>query len=298
MTQSESYPLTDATDVAILMHRDAHFGGSFPIMIEYYENEGIGCSSDFNLDQIKALADLELKVGENLAAVHLQGAEAERVSNARKIYEQLKKLYEVENPSSVIPTLIADLILSEEHDPIKEISAIVIQKKAAIPALLDLIRSEEFHDPLFPGYGRSPELAARCLGQIGDKSAIAALFEAIHENEFFEEDASMQALKLIGLPAKEFLLSILKSKPITNDNERAAIALIQFEDDPEVSKACFDLLTSIDINGHLMLATYLALGCSALSSREEQERFKKMSEDKKLNEMVRQDMKVILSKWK
>lgn len=296
MSQADPYPITNAVDVAILMHRDIHFGGSFPVMIEYYKNEGVGCSPDFDMNQILALQEMEAKVGENLSAIQLSGADAEKVAKARKAYKQLKELYEQKKPETTIPQLVADLILSEERDPIKEVSAIVAEKRAAIPALLDLIRSEDFHDPMFPGYGRAPELAAQCLGKIGDKSAIAALFEAIRENEFFEEDTSIAALKAIGEPAREFLLSQLQNRPITIDNERAAITLIQFEDEA-VAKACFQLLKEINTKEHLPLATYLVLGCSKLESEDLRKEFMTMSERKDLPDMLRQDMKAIRSKW-
>lgn len=298
MIPAEPHPLTDSTNAMILMHRDTHFGGSFPVMLEYYHSEGIGCSPEFTLSQIEALAEMEKKVGENLAPIHLTGPDAEKVARARKAYKDLKELYEVQNPETTVPLLVADLILSEEIDPVNEIEQIVAQKRAAIPALLDLIRSEDFHDPLFPGYGRAPELAVRCLGLIGNESAIATLFEAIHENEFFEEDTSIQALKLIGEPAKQFLLKVLKAKPFNLDNERAAITLVQFEDDPEVAKACFEILQEIDCNQHLPLAVYLALGCSALQDPKDRESFIAMSESKETPSMLKQDMKTIRKNWK
>ena len=45
-------PLLDAIDLDILMHKDAHFGGNFDIMIDYYEKEGVGSMPDFETDRI------------------------------------------------------------------------------------------------------------------------------------------------------------------------------------------------------------------------------------------------------
>ena len=74
-----------------------------------------------------------------------------------------------------------------------------------MPALIDLLRNEDFYDPLFPGYGEAPVLAAKCLGLIGDKRAIISLFEAIGEGDFFNEDIILDALHVIGNPARDFL---------------------------------------------------------------------------------------------
>ncbi len=38
----EGLPLYDSDDIEVLMHRHAHFGGSFGIMLDYYEKGGKG----------------------------------------------------------------------------------------------------------------------------------------------------------------------------------------------------------------------------------------------------------------
>ena len=38
----ENFPMTYSIDNSILMHRDAHFGGDFGIMLDYYTKGGFG----------------------------------------------------------------------------------------------------------------------------------------------------------------------------------------------------------------------------------------------------------------
>lgn len=267
----EDYPIGYSIDNAILMHRDIHFGGSFDVMIEYYGGLGKGISTDFELARIQELHQMEKSSRNNLSSVLLSGQEAEMVAEARDAYKKLQALYEVKNPKNPIPCLIADLIFAEtEEDIQKAIDAVVAQKSAIVPALIDLLRNENFYNPLYPGYGFAPVLAAQCLGLIGDKRAIISLFEAVGTGDFFDEDTILEALYSIGEPARTFLLTVLHGKPLTIDNERAAIALIRFKDDPIVSQACLKMLQELDLKKELAIATYLVLACEGLPPSEHQ----------------------------
>lgn len=293
------YSLTDANDNAILMHRDAHFGGKFDIMIDYYEREGKGIQPEFELSRIKELDLYEKQSRQNLAGMLLTGPEAERVALAKDAYKKLKELYsESKNDTSKkYPCLIADLILSEDEEPENEMSAIVAEKKPIVSALLNLIHSENYYDPLFPGYGLAPALAAKCLGQIGDNRAITSLFELIGNEEFFNEDVAIDALKHIGEPAKKFLLTVLHGKPITYDNERAAIALVQFKDDPEVAKTCFQMLQELDLKKHTLLGTYLTLACEGLKDPSDRRQLMALGKADTTPSMLKQDIKTISKAW-
>ena len=290
---SEDFPITDAIDIAILMHREAHFGGKFEFMIDYYEKGGKGVMPDFDLERIRQLALWERDIKQNLAALYLSGADAEKVAESRKAYRDMRALYEVKKASSPFPLLIADLILSEDEEPRAEIEAIIAQKSAIVPFLIDLLRSPDFHDPLFPGYGQAPHLAVKCLGEIGDKRAIISLFEEIGEGDFFDEDAILTALKVIGAPAKEFLLRVVKSKPLNIDNEKAAIALVTFRDDPEVAEECFKLLLDPIVRKDQALSTYLILACEGLTKPDLQKQFAALSEDQTIDRTLREDIKVV-----
>lgn len=131
----ESLPLRVASDNAILMHREVHFGGNFKIMLDYYENEEKGVCQDFEIDQIRNLANMENETKKNLAAFILTGAEIDKVARAKKVYQQLRDLYEDDTLPSQYPLLIADLILSEDEDPKDEIAAIAKEKSGIVPSL-------------------------------------------------------------------------------------------------------------------------------------------------------------------
>lgn len=263
-TGMEGMPLQNAQDSAILMHREVHFGGKFDIMIDYYINEGKGVNPDFDLERIHALAKIEKEIKNDLAPMVLSGVEAEKVADAKTTYKKLRALYEKEKPEYKNMRLIADLILSEELEPTSEMEAIVAEKNTIVPALIELLKKEEFYDPLFPGYGLAPSLAAKCLGLIGDKRAIISLFEAMNQGDFFDEDAALGALRAIGEPAKEFLLKVVHGRPLNEDNERAAIALIAFKEDEQVSKACLEMLKDPNVRKDIPLSTYLILCCEGL----------------------------------
>lgn len=280
----------NAEDLSILMHREAHFGGSFPLMIEYYTNQGKGISQEFEVERIQELADYELRANVNLATLLLSGADAEKIKRILDVYKSLRKLYEEENSAKLGPKLIADLILSEEEIPQEEMDAIVAQKGTIVPLLVDLLRSEDFYDPLFPGYGLTPAFAAQCLGRIGDKRALISLFEEIGEEDFFSEDPLLDALKNIGEPAKVFLLKILRSRPINFDNERAAIALVRFKEDPEVAHQCLEMLLQAEVWQEPALALHLILACEGLKDPKDQAQFVKLIEEPKFPKMLHQDL--------
>ena len=105
----ETLPLVEEEVKEILMHRDAHFGGQFSVMRDYYTTEGKGVH--FSVEEVERLENL---VDEDLAPLLLSGSDMERVGKARATYRQLRELCEVENPKNPHPRLLADLILSED----------------------------------------------------------------------------------------------------------------------------------------------------------------------------------------
>lgn len=293
----QNFPLIDALDHEILMHRDAHFGGQFPIMLEYYLKEGKGIQPDFTIERIEHLAQLENELQQNLAALFLLGSEAERVAEAKEAYKKLRAIYESKKGKNNNPQLIADLILAEAEEPTEEIDAIVAEKGTIVPLLIELLGSEDLHDPLFPGYGLAPSLAVICLEKIGDKRAIISLFEAIGQDDFFADEQIFKALKAIGEPAKQFLLKVIKGHPITEDNERAAIGLIQFKDDPEVAKLALKLLNDPEVMKDPCLPTYLVMICEGLIDIPEREIFKNFLDKSDVSKQLKDDIKIILKAW-
>ena len=293
----DNFPLAISTENEILMHRDVHFGGNFREMISYYLKDGKGSQPTIEVERIIALQEMENKSKENLAPMMLTGPEAEKVAKAKDVYKKLKDLYTHKTQKINYPVLIADLILTEKEDPQEEINAIVQEKSAIVPYLIQLLQSEEFYDPLFPGYGNAPALAAQCLGQIGDKRAIISLFEAIGNEDYFNEEIILKALKTIGQPAKEFLLKVQHAKPINLDNERAALALLNFIDDPVIPNTAFEMLKDKDVRKDIPLMAYLVLACEGLQDVKLREEFKSFANDQSLPSMIRKDIATLSKQW-
>lgn len=251
-----SIPLLDETDMEILMHRNAHFGGNFDIMIRYYEDEGIGVNEEFELSRMRMLAQSESSIGEDLAEKVLPTHCVERIEQAKDAYIKLRDIYDL-NPVPEIPKLVSDLILSEEDEPKKEIAAIVAKKEEGVEPLLQLIGSNDFYDPLFPGYGRAPIFAAKALEKIGDPRAIGPLFSALSIDSLEMELAFMHALRTFGEEGKAFLLKQLEKEPYSTDNERAAAALASFLPDESIESVAVNLLGMNDVAKNESFASYL-----------------------------------------
>ena len=253
--------LTDAIDHEIVMHRDAHFGGSFAEMIHYYENEDhIGIHPEIELERIIELQIYEKQTGDNLFFSLLDETEQEKVLASKKVYVDLKKIYEMKE-SSHYPRLIADLILSEEEEPTDILEAIVAAQKLLLPDLLRILHWDEAYDPLFPGYGYAPYFALQALCQIKDSRAIVALFETLRRETFFGEETIISALVAQGEEAKQFLLKRLKSRPLTDDNAYAAYAIAGFAPDKEIEQSALDLMKDQEVWQKPSLFAYLLCLC-------------------------------------
>lgn len=304
-TSSETYDvpegeeLTDEIDHQILMHRDAHFGGDFGVMLAYYQDENhIGIHPDFELERIHYLAQVEEQLGQDLAPFILTGPEAEQVGRARLAYEQLKNLYQSEETANSTLKLIADLILTEEEEPDEEIEAVVSQGTGIVPELLAILNADEAYNPLFPGYGFSPYLAILCLGKIGDPQAIIPIFETLSKQTLFDDLVVLEALAAIGVPARDFLLKVIKSRPITQDTLNAAFALTTFVNHPVVARACFQELQDAKIRENSLLRTYLLCNCETINRTPDKEAFIQMSQSTDLPLDFRSEIKKMIEEWK
>ncbi len=259
MSDFSSFPLIDATDHEILMHKEVHFGGSFAVMIDYYaQEENKGCMEEFSQERIELLSQIELEEGINLAQELLMDEEKQLIARAQKKYADLKKIYDL--PFG-FTHLVADLLLSEDIDAVDEIEALC-KHPEAIPLLLQIVQDEDSYLPLFPGYGFAPFHAIECLGKLQAKEAILPIFETLSKTDFFGEETIFSALFHIGNPAKEFLLQKLQKTPITKENENAAIALSWFQEDPEVSSVCLQLLREPSIQENSRFFSQLLLSCT------------------------------------
>lgn len=290
-------PALDTVDLEILMHRDVHFGKNFDIMIEYYLEDGVGAMPDFDAARMRELKTIEEQMKQDLSALLLPGSAKSLVERAKKAYFDLREVYSKEKPDEV-GILISDLILSEEELPKAEMQKIIEKREKAVDPLIHLINSSDFYDPLFPGYGRSPRFAAKCLAEIGDPRSIQYLFNALGQENFFTDDAMISSITSFGEQAKPFLIRTLQHKPLSKDNEHAAIVLTNFPDDPEIAKACLEMLKQPDIQKKVPLATYLIFGCAALNNKSDQKAFKELSRDQNLSPDLHDEMRVILNSWK
>lgn len=294
---SSSYPIIDSVDKEILMHREAHFGGLFSVMLEYYQNEGKGVQEGFSLARIEQLAQWEEELQQNLAPLYLQGPEAELVGEAKKGYKQLREVLERSKKTELPARLIADLLLSESVPPEEEILAIVACGEAAIPSLLHLLQSDSFASPLFPGYGFAHELAAECLGRIGHQKALYPLFEALGEGDFFSDEKILRALKALEGPAKQFLLKKMQSTPYGEENSKAAFALEEFAGDPEVSLAALALLKKPEILLHPALFSYVVLLLGPVREKELQKQFRDLISSLSVPSSAKGEIQAVLKEW-
>lgn len=293
----DNFPVSDSIDVRILMHRDIHFAGNFNLMLEYYHCDEIGVDEEISIDRIFMLAQMERDAKENLAPLVLSGADMEQIARAKKTYEKLKDLCDSDSSESRIPRLIAELVLSEEPEPEDEMRAIIEEGEKIVPTLVDLMLSEDFATPLFPGFGRCPAFAAHCLGQIGSATAVPQLFEVLGHASFdFEEDI-LAALHRTGAPARDFLLQVVQSETVTKDHATAAFALAHFSDQVEVAKACLTELQKSHIRQNTELAQYLALCCEGLQTDEDRECFRNLREDPSVSKELRDEMDAIVDAW-
>ncbi|GAB4232043.1 MAG: hypothetical protein Tsb0021_10660 [Chlamydiales bacterium] len=294
----EHFPVSDILEHEILMHRDVHFGGRFEEMLAYYSQEGKGVQEDFTLTKIEELFLKEREIGENLSEILLSETEKEKVLKALDTYEKLRDIYEHSGGKPTLPSLIADLILSEEESPEEEIEALVEHGEVAIPHLENLLTTDEFYDPLFPGYSYAPLHAAECLGRIGSEKSVRPLFEKIGTGEFTNEESVIAALKALGKPAENFLLSVLGHTPISIDNERAAIALLEFPQNPDIATHCLEILEKENLNQYPVVALYLILGCEALEDPKKRERFLALKKSPNIPSQTHIDIDMIARSWK
>ena len=295
MDPEGSFELTDEMDHEILMHRDAHFGGDFGVMLQYYAEDGIGVNPDFDIDRINYLKEVEEQVDGNLAALVLSVTEAESVAKARTTYTKLKAVYDSEND---LARLVADILLCEEEEPDALVEDVLEMGERITPELLKLIESPDAYDQLSPGYGLSPAIAIHCLGELQEERAIVPIFERFGSEMLFDEEVLLEALQKIGEPAKEFLVRILKSRPITSDNIHAAFALTSFEQDSDIAVAAYEELQFDEVRDKPLLSTYLLCHCDALQGTAHSESFIAMAEDPALPKAMRLEIENIVRDWK
>lgn len=297
-TEGMTEGMSDELDHEILMHRDAHFGGDFKTMIDYYSQEGIGVLPEITLERLEYLDQCEQELNQNLSTSLLSAGEIDKTLRSRKIYANLKNIYEEGGEENTIPRLIADLILTEDEEPTKETMACIEMGPKIVPELIQLIKTDEFYDPIFPGYGLAPALAIYCLGQIGDPTSIVPIFESLNEDIVFDEETVIEALVSLGDPAKEFLLKLLKGRPITEDNENAAFILSGFSEDPQIAKAALTQLQDLSIYSHTFFVSYLLCNCVSLEDPKDQQQLLELARNPNVPKEIQLEIESLAEDWK
>ena len=297
MTDIPFFPLSDSLDHQIIMHCEAHFSGNFAEMLRYYKKQGKGVQNDFTLKQIQNLQKTAEKSPQKLFDLFLEEEEKEHVEKAKQKYRLLQETYETS--SNETSKLVADLIFSENEHPVKEIEALLTLGKTSdiTPALIQLLQSEEFYDPLFPGYAKAPMHAAECLGLLKEEKAISPLFQTLGKHDFETDEEILSAIRKIGVKARDFLLEQLAKFPISKDNENAALCLLNFENDEIVSKAFLQMLQNSKGISNELLLQYLVLGCSQLNDPKDKEVFINISKVSPFPKVITQEMQSMISKW-
>ncbi|MBS0622179.1 MAG: HEAT repeat domain-containing protein [Verrucomicrobia bacterium] len=281
----DNFLLLDEEDVEVLRHRNAHFGGNFAIMLEYYQTQNKGALLDE--ERIDYLQRVEEELGEDLAPYLLRETDFEQIAAAQEAYRQLRALYEGHSKG---PIALANLILSEESEEEEALEAVTKEGNKWLGELIQLLEAPDFASPLFPGYGYAPALAARALGAIGDERSIIPLFEAIgHENEFIDA-AALEALVQFGEPAKQFLLQRLKSPPFNQETGKAAAALSAFKEDEEIGKCALEMLGNPGIAKATPLSIYLAICCSGLKKKEDYLLLEQVAQHPALSKEAREEL--------
>ncbi|MEX0961614.1 MAG: hypothetical protein WDZ28_02005 [Simkaniaceae bacterium] len=296
MDDFPNLPLIDAVDMEILMHRDTHFGSNFSVMLEYYKKEHVGTFPDYSVSRIRELKEIEDNTGKDLSELILPSEAKEEIKKYQTLYFELRKVYEKED-SNRLPRLIADLLFSEEETPQKEIKALALEGETSLEPLIHLISSELFSNPLSPGYGRGPYLAVLALAKIEDPKTIPPLFEALGRHDFFTDEAIIQALCLKKESVKAFLIQQLKKRPLSKDNEKAALILSNLPPDPSLPTLALNLLTQEDVFTHYALATYLIFLAATTEIPKERLQFSNLLKIKNIDPELAFEINLIVDNW-
>jgi len=233
-------PLFDEEDRLIVLHRDAHFSGSFSAMLEYYQHEEAkGICEDISVERIEELAQIEKELGKNLSSLLFSDSDHSRITHAKMVSEHFSILASQDTPEG----RFAAVILSEEPEDLEAL-AVLLHEKAEL--LIRLASSDFFADPLFPGYGTIPRVAITILMHMKCEEAIPKLFPLIGQTDFLTEEVLLQFFLHLGEPAKLFGVQQLIARPITLDNERAMLLLLKFLPDAELDRLFREQLQQVD----------------------------------------------------
>ena len=250
-------PLFEEEDRLILMHREAHFSGSFSAMRHYYQRpDAKGVIEEIDRERIDQLAHIEAGLKKDLAHLLLSGADVEKIALSKKLYQELG---EIAQKSSDSPEGCLAMAILSEKDVDELVATMPPQVLSRPHSLISLATSDLLCDPLFPGYGTASRMAIELLGRLRCESAVSALFGLIGRRDFHTETSLLSALRKIGEPAKAMAIERLKTHPYTIDHERAVLVLLEFLPDDDISKLFSTILADTTMSNE-RLRGYLRIG--------------------------------------
>lgn len=242
-------PLFEEEDEVLLAHKKAHFSDTYEVMKEYYKNpEAKGICEEIYPDRIAQLQKIEEQYKIPLSSYLLSSEKQSRIDTFSRMRDAFESIIE-EDPVSFEGKL-CEAILSEEYveDLVEKWSEDFIENPKI---LLEIAQSELLQDPLSPGYGQAPVLAILLLGKAKYEEAIPAFFSMIGKADFFVENAVLWALSQMGQAALAFAKKKLVSHPISLENEKAALVLLEFPKSEEISSLAKRLLDSANLSPSL-----------------------------------------------
>lgn len=284
-------------DGEILLHRNCHFEGNFASMLTYYRAEGRGAQMEFSIQRLEKLMRIEEKLRLDLSDLLLNEEQKMRQQRALDSHQFFANLAKSSNSTNV-QRAIAELILSRNEEPTDHLRRVEKFGQPAVVHLIKILRSSQLYNSLYPGFGLAPELAAKCLGLISDPQAIPHLFGKIGEVGFFMEDVVLEALKKIGNASRDFLLQKLQAHPFSEENQKAAFALVHFRGDFEVAAAGFRLLTDEHTKDRSCFMNSLVMICEGLAGTSLAGPFCQLQDDDTFPQLTRQDVRDVVQNWK
>lgn len=263
-------PVFDELDREIIKHKQVHFASSFPAMIAYYEKESKGAVLPVEIERLQELHGIEQATGHDLATLVLSDQDIVEIKQAKEAYHKIEALEKDQED-------LVDLIFSEEEDP-KELIEKLSQNATIRPLLLEMLQSDDFFNPLFPGYGFAPVLAAKVLAKAKEKKAIPLIFERIGQLTFDIENDLFATLANFEQEGIDFLLQILRHKGLSSEVKHAILALAYFEPNEELSIEALRKLQSLPLVNADVHSIVLIELCRALKDQKQRVEFSQLKQ--------------------
>jgi hypothetical protein len=265
----EAFQIVDEEDREILLQRDAHFGGSFIAMQEHYEKFSgqdmpgyYGVLETISLSRILFLADVERRLGKNLAPKILSGSDAEHVALARTAYERIAQLSN--EPFSIPLQLFLDCTNSFGERSLTQEEKDTLRRNPKL--LLELAAADQFRDSLFPGFGYAPLRALKWLVEAHVEEALPLCFNLLAVAQEEEEEELFSLIPKFGGEAFEYARRTFLSRPVTPFHEKLMLVLLHFSAiyEKEVKALLIQQVATSDIYHYPTILRWIVVGIGDL----------------------------------